>query len=131
MTDQPTARHTADLYALAAGTTELAADLDRCEEAQGANQRRLAEIEAAVLRLTAERHAPPDLDRLLHLADRARRGVALDAEHDALAMGITEQAAALDRVRRLCDLTIHASVRVAAVEQARDTLTAITPPKEN
>lgn len=39
--------------------------------------------------------------------------------------------AALDRVRRLCDLTIRTSVRVAAVEQARDTLTAITPPKEN
>lgn len=75
------------------------------------------------------------------------------AEHDALAAGITELAAerdlarriarsatrdaanaldaqlvaeaALDRVRRLCDLTIRASARVAAVQQARDTLTAI------
>ncbi|MEV6165730.1 hypothetical protein AB0L71_28220 [Streptomyces sp. NPDC052052] len=32
-------------------------------------------------------------DRLLHLVDRARRGVALDAELDQLAAGITEQAA--------------------------------------
>jgi glucose-6-phosphate-specific signal transduction histidine kinase len=42
-------------------------------------------------------------EQLLHLADRARRGVALDAEHDQLAAGIAalgEQAARADRVAR-------------------------------
>ncbi|MES9587798.1 hypothetical protein ABWK57_02690 [Streptomyces sp. NPDC094045] len=34
-----------------------------------------------------------DRDHLLHLVDRARRGVALPAELDQLAVGITEQAA--------------------------------------
>lgn len=38
---------------------------------------------------------PTTRDRLLHLADRARRGVALPAEHDALAAGITTMAAEL------------------------------------
>lgn len=77
---------------------------------------------------------PFDLPRLLHLADRARRGVALPAEHDALAAGINDMAAerdtavaALERVRRFCHLTIRSSNRVAAVDQARDTLTAINP----
>ena len=40
------------------------------------------------------------------------------------AEAVTTQAA-LAEVRRLCDLTIAASVRVAAVDQARDTLAAI------
>ncbi|MFJ1830442.1 hypothetical protein [Streptomyces sp. NPDC088178] len=34
-----------------------------------------------------------DREQLLHLVDRARRGVALPAELDQLAVGITEQAA--------------------------------------
>ncbi|MGI5196552.1 hypothetical protein ACQEVY_23370 [Streptomyces sp. CA-288835] len=38
--------------------------------------------------------------------------------------------AAIARVRRLCELTITASVRVQAVAQARDTLTALDEPKE-
>jgi hypothetical protein len=52
----------------------------------------------------------PDLPRLLHLADRGRRGVALDAEHDALTAGIQILSAernraegALDRVRAECE----------------------------
>lgn len=36
-----------------------------------------------------------------------------------------ENQAAIARVRRLCDLTIAASCRVQAVEQARDTLAAL------
>lgn len=36
----------------------------------------------------------------------------------------------LARVRRLCDLTIAASVRAQAVEQARDTLAILDEPKE-
>ena len=35
---------------------------------------------------------PTTRDQLLHLADRARRGVALPAEHDALHQGITAMA---------------------------------------
>ncbi|MFJ3258475.1 hypothetical protein ACIPK9_37310 [Streptomyces sp. NPDC086771] len=37
--------------------------------------------------------APTDRDQLLHLVDRSRRGVALPAELDQLAVGITTQAA--------------------------------------
>ncbi|WP_393057692.1 hypothetical protein [Streptomyces sp. LN549] len=42
----------------------------------------------------------PTREQLLHLADRARRGVALDAEHDALAAGITAMADRLDRANK-------------------------------
>ncbi|MEU8829387.1 hypothetical protein [Streptomyces sp900116325] len=49
-------------------------------------------------------------ERLLHLADRTRRGVALPAEHDALHAGINalcdrvdKQARALDRGNALTD----------------------------
>lgn len=37
--------------------------------------------------------------------------------------------AAIARVRRLCDLTITASCRVEAINQARDTLTALEDPE--
>ena len=89
---------------------------------------------------------------LHHLLDRMRRGVLLPAEREqlawivgelekgaagvplvcsderhevkvaALTVRIAELEAAVDMVRRLCNLTIAASVRVQAVEQARDTL---------
>lgn len=42
----------------------------------------------------------------------------------AYAEGVTAQAA-ITEVRRLCDLTIEASARVQAVQQARDTLAVI------
>ncbi|MFT9821202.1 hypothetical protein [Lysinibacillus sp. NPDC056185] len=38
--------------------------------------------------------------------------------------------AAIERVQRLCDLTIAASVRVEAVQQARDTLAALDQPQQ-
>ncbi|WP_031165992.1 hypothetical protein [Streptosporangium roseum] len=38
--------------------------------------------------------------------------------------------AAIARVRRLCELTIAASCRVQAIEQARDTLAALDSPEE-
>lgn len=40
-------------------------------------------------------------------------------------------AAALDAVRRLCDLTITSSIRTQAIDQARDTLAAIDAVTEN
>jgi hypothetical protein len=39
--------------------------------------------------------------------------------------------AALDRVRQLCELTIDASIRVDAVHQAHDTLTALDQPTKD
>ncbi|MEU0836079.1 hypothetical protein [Streptomyces sp. NPDC005969] len=83
-------------------------------------------------------------DHLLHLAERARQGVALPTELDQLATGITEQSAriaalgtdlskaedALERVRQLCELTISASVRAQAVQQAYDTLAALDEPQQ-
>ena len=87
---------------------------------------------------------------LHHLLDRMRRGVLLPAEREQLAgivgelerrigtleavcesnkrayVGAVKSAreleAAVDMVRRLCNLTITTSIRVQAVEQARDTL---------
>jgi hypothetical protein len=45
----------------------------------------------------------PTREQLLHLADRARRGVALPAEHDALHRGITEQAARIATLELVAD----------------------------
>lgn len=45
----------------------------------------------------------PTREQLHHLADRARRGVALDAEHDQLAAGITAMADARDAARNRLD----------------------------
>ncbi|TFI30118.1 hypothetical protein [Streptomyces sp. 4R-3d] len=78
----------------------------------------------------------PTRDRLLHLADRARRGVALPAEHDALAAGITELVAerdraeaALDRVRQLAERWQHTGDRKnTALPELR---AALNGPKEN
>ena len=49
-----------------------------------------------------------------------------------LATELAEARADIDRVRRLCELTINCSVRVQAVEQARDTLAVLdrTTPDE-
>ncbi|MFC5744800.1 hypothetical protein [Actinomadura rugatobispora] len=52
-------------------------------------------------------------------------------ERADLAEGRLQQAeAAIERVRRLCNLTIASSCRVQAIDQARDTLTVLDQPKE-
>lgn len=38
---------------------------------------------------------------------------------------LADAEAAIDRVRRLCDLTIDTSIRLGAIDQARDTLVAL------
>ncbi|MFF8422978.1 hypothetical protein [Streptomyces sp. NPDC015680] len=64
-----------------------------------------------------------ELARQLATCDKAFASATIRA---ARAEARAEQAeAAIDRVRRLCDLTIGASVRVQAVQQARDTLAAL------
>jgi diadenosine tetraphosphate (Ap4A) HIT family hydrolase len=88
---------------------------------------------------------PGTLARLRELQDRAERAEAKVAEYEnAISWGTdcvahatlhdkcrrqaerAEKAeAAVARVRRLCELTIAASVRVQAIEQARDTLAAL------
>ncbi len=45
----------------------------------------------------------PTREQLLHLANRARNGVALDAEHDALAAGITATALRMTELARELD----------------------------
>jgi hypothetical protein len=65
-----------------------------------------AETEAALLAAQAD-------------VQRARAAAAR-----TLAEAVTDRAA-LDAVRRLCRLTIHASSRVQAIQQAEDTLTVI------
>jgi hypothetical protein len=45
----------------------------------------------------------PTREQLLHLADRARRGVALPSEYDALHRGITEQAARIATLELVAD----------------------------
>ncbi|HEY5835040.1 hypothetical protein [Streptomyces sp.] len=82
-------------------------------------------VEPAIRALAADR----DGERATH--EEHRRGMALilglrlDADWLAITRRVTAQQKALDDVRRLCDLTIRASVRVQAVEQARDTLAVI------
>lgn len=78
---------------------------------------------------TATRHAHTvDAERaeteaaLLIAQAEVQRARAREAR--ARAEAVTAQAA-LDAVRRLCNLTIDASVRAQAIEQARDTLTVI------
>ncbi|WP_378238744.1 hypothetical protein [Actinomadura harenae] len=56
------------------------------------------------------------------LADRAD---AAEATADRWRKRAEEAEAAIAGVRRLCDLTISASCRVQAIEQARDTLTVL------
>lgn len=79
-----------------------------------------------------------DREHLLHLADRARRGVALPAEHDALAAGIGQLAdrvefteAAHARMRDRAEVAdVRATARIAALvqraEQTEAELTRIT-----
>lgn len=78
---------------------------------------------------TATRHAHTvDAERAeteaALLVARAEVQRARAREARARAEAVTAQAA-LDAVRRLCNVTIDASVRVQAVDQARDTLTVI------
>ncbi|WP_327180428.1 hypothetical protein OG599_35290 (plasmid) [Streptomyces sp. NBC_01335] len=58
-------------------------------------------------------------EQLLHLADRARRGVALDAEHDQLTAGI---AALGERAARA-----EATVRALSGERAPDSVPEAAP----
>ncbi|WP_406740742.1 hypothetical protein [Streptomyces atratus] len=66
-----------------------------------------------------------DREQLLHLVDRARRGSILPAEIDALAVGITELAQALDdaagelaELREHNDRTCEAAARAEQAEAA-------------
>jgi hypothetical protein len=64
----------------------------------------------------------PTREQLLHLADRARRGVALPAEHDALTAGITVMAdhvAELEAERKKAD-AINAQVDAKTEQQLND-----------
>lgn len=51
------------------------------------------------------------------------------AERDALKAELAEARAAIERVRRLQELTISASCRAQAIEHARDTLTVLDAPQ--
>lgn len=68
---------------------------------------------AAELRRRADDTAPPS---------------ALRTAHAALAEQAGRDQAAIERVRRLCELTIADSVRAHAVQQALDTLDALQEP---
>lgn len=73
----------------------------------------------------------PEADRLRAELSSAEE-TATDREQNALHWQerAEEAEAAVARVRRLCDLTIAASVRVEARHQAVDTLAVLDQPKE-
>ncbi|WP_326592799.1 hypothetical protein [Streptomyces brevispora] len=83
---------------------------------------------------TTEHPMPePTQEQLLHLANRARDGVALDAEHDALTAGIIAVYAALtdanedaaeahDHNDRTCEAVARAERAEAAIERVRAVL---------
>ncbi|MCX5112189.1 hypothetical protein OOK13_40360 [Streptomyces sp. NBC_00378] len=62
-----------------------------------------------------------DREQLLHLADRARRGVALPAEHDALAAGIAAMA------NRLEDWKQAAGAGMTLADNLRAEVAALAP----
>ncbi|MEU0634350.1 hypothetical protein [Streptomyces sp. NPDC005989] len=64
-----------------------------------------------------------DHEQLLHLVDRARRGVALPAELDQLAAGITEQAARITTLEHVAaGNKRHVQLIVPALEKAEAAL---------
>ncbi|MFC9753003.1 hypothetical protein [Streptomyces sp. NPDC056921] len=67
-----------------------------------------------------------DHEQLLHLVDRARRGVALPAELDQLAAGITEQAARITALERLAaGNRRHVQLIVPELEKAEARVTEL------
>lgn len=105
---------------------------DMIANLEGYIERRAAELaapqiakarEAALVGVEGARGLQQRAEDLAVELRRQLRAVTRRAdEHSARAKAAE---AAVDRVRRLCHLTINASCRVQAIEQARDTLAAL------
>jgi hypothetical protein len=102
----------------------------RAEQAEAERDELRGEIAATVARLAdmAKIRADQDGAELVRLRARVAE---LEARDTPGWRNRAERAeAAIARVRRLCELTIRTSVRVQAIDQARDTLAALDQPAE-
>lgn len=94
------------------------------------------------LRLASKNEAGHEADAVLAVVQAEIRRLAddlkwsraelakADAENNAAGKRAERAEAAIERVRRLCELTIASSCRVQAIEQAKDTLRVLDQPKE-